>query len=131
MQLQTTLTTIDGALALWRLVDIVSRHRRLPRSVRREARDLGLAVTIVLRRADPVPSAGRLTQTDVASLLGWLIDGLETAGVPRSEIGMAFNRHVLAAPSLPVDLPAGHVLVRTDVLTSLAAGHPLGEAERA
>lgn len=125
MQLQTTLTTIDGALALWRLVDIVGRYRRLPRSVRREARDLGLAVTIVLRRADPAPSAGRLTETDVTSLIGWLVDGLETAGVPRAEIGMAFNHHV-RMPSLPVDLPAGHVLVRTDVLASLASGRAVG-----
>lgn len=128
MQLQTTLTPLDGAFALWALVDLISRQGRLSREVRREARDLGLAVTVVLRRPADAAEQQAMTETDVAALIGWLVTGLETAGVPRSEVGAAFNRHVLAHRAPPVEVPTGHILVRASVLATLAAGVPVAEA---
>lgn len=126
------------ALFLFRLNRIFQEAHGPSRSSKAAAKETIFRIVAGLRReqtqARRVPEL-RFTPDDARCLILGVVECLERAGMARPDIAITFNSAIrgLPAPDWPQlptpEIPNGFVLVRNDVLTSLAAGTPVSVTE--
>lgn len=130
---------LEAALCLARLNRIFQQTRGLSRSAKLAANETVFTLAAALMRiqttARSVPNMA-ITTDDARALVSGVVEIMEGAGIARPDIAALFNVVIRGLPSpaarppLPIpEIPSGFVLVRDDVLTSLAAGAPVSAQE--
>ncbi|KGM35729.1 hypothetical protein [Inquilinus limosus] len=130
---------LEAALCLARLNRIFQQTRGLSRSAKSAANETVFTLAAALMRistpARSVPDMA-ITSDDARALVSGVVEIMEGAGIARPDIAALFNVVIRGLPSpaarppLPTpEIPNGFVLVRDDVLTSLAAGAPVSAPE--
>ncbi|MGK9234800.1 hypothetical protein KXS07_23835 [Inquilinus limosus] len=133
------MTGLEAALCLFRLNRLYQQTRGLSRSAKSAANETVFAIAAAIIRlrtpARAVPELA-ITEDDARALIAGTIEIMEGAGIARPDIAAIFNTVIrgLPAPAAhqhpPIpEIPNGFVLVRDDVLTSLAAGAPVSATE--
>ncbi|TSD85999.1 hypothetical protein FFK22_024580 [Mycobacterium sp. KBS0706] len=135
------MNSLEAALCLARLNRIFQQTRGLSRSAKWAANETVFTLAAALMRIQtPARSAPdmAITRDDARTLVSGVVEIMEGAGIARPDIAVLFNIVIRGLPSpaarppLPTpEIPNGFVLVRDDVLTSLAAGMPVSATESA
>lgn len=126
---------IQAAVFLVRLNKIFQEARGVSRTSKAAASETvfllvaGLTGARVAARPAPALTLGF---EDAKAMVSGFVEFLEQAGIARPDIGALFNVAVRGLPPAAPrpahttpDVPTGFVLVRDDVLTTLAAGAPV------
>jgi len=131
---------LEAALCLARLNRIFQQTRGLSRSAKSAANETVFTIAAALMRVQTptrlVPDM-EITADDARALVSGVVEIMEGAGIARPDIAILFNVVIRGLPSpaarppLTPEIPNGFVLVRDDVLTSLAAGAPVSATESA
>jgi len=130
---------LEAALCLVRLNRIFQQTRGLSRSAKSAANETVFTLAAALMRVQTptraVPDMP-ITSDDARALITGVVEIMEGAGIARPDIAALFNIVIRGLPSpearphpLTPEIPNGFLLVRDDVLTTLAAGAPVSVKE--